>query len=133
MDSYPSPSRHPDLIGVQGGRANSFVLTPVGGAEYYVYILASGRNGTLYVGVTNDLARRINEHRTGTADSFTGRHGVTKLVWFKVTPDSPPPENVASLELKLIEAANPTWRDLYDELSLCTRVLPTLGPSIKSG
>ena len=102
------------------------MLTPVGGAEYYVYILASGRNGTLYVGVTNDLARRINEHRTGTADSFTGRHGVTKLVWFEVNPNV---EAAITREkrvkrwprpwkLQLIEAANPTWRDLYDELSL---------------
>ena len=47
---------------------------------YFVYILASRRNGTFYVGVTNDLARRIHEHRTGTVEGFTRRHGVSRLV-----------------------------------------------------
>ena len=50
---------------------------------YFVYILASQRNGTLYVGVTNDLIRRIGEHKQGLAPGFTAEHGVTLLVWFE--------------------------------------------------
>jgi predicted GIY-YIG superfamily endonuclease len=51
--------------------------------DYFVYILASRRNGTLYVGVTNDLARRVHEHRTGAADGFTRKHNVKRLVWYE--------------------------------------------------
>jgi putative endonuclease len=50
---------------------------------YHVYLLASGRHGTLYVGVTKDLSRRIWEHRTGVIPSFTSRYGVTRLVWYE--------------------------------------------------
>jgi putative endonuclease len=50
---------------------------------YYVYILASQPNGTLYIGVTNNLVRRVYEHREGLADGFTKRHGVKKLVYFE--------------------------------------------------
>ena len=49
-------------------------------AEYFVYILASGRHGTLYIGVTNDLSRRLSEHRLGTADAFTKKYRVQRLV-----------------------------------------------------
>ena len=92
---------------------------------YFVYILASERNGTLYVGVTGDLVRRVWEHRQKAVPGFAATHGVVRLVWY---------EAHASVEqailrekrikrwrrqwkLELIEAANPTWRDLYDELS----------------
>jgi putative endonuclease len=51
---------------------------------YFVYILASRRNGTLYTGVTNDLHRRIDEHRSGHGSEFTRRYRVTVLVWFEV-------------------------------------------------
>ena len=54
---------------------------------YYVYILASQRNGTLYVGVTNDLARRAFEHRNGLVQGFTKRYGVHILVWYEVHDD----------------------------------------------
>ena len=50
--------------------------------SYYVYILASKKNGTLYIGVTNDLARRIWEHREGLVEGFTKRYGVHQLVWY---------------------------------------------------
>ena len=53
--------------------------------EYYVYILASRRNGTLYVGVTNDLVRRIGEHRSGLLPGITRRYEVAMLVWFEST------------------------------------------------
>jgi len=54
---------------------------------YYVYILASKQNGTLYIGVTNDLVRRISEHREGLAPGFTKTYGVKRLVYFEVFDD----------------------------------------------
>jgi putative endonuclease len=90
---------------------------------YYVYIIASQRNGTLYVGVTNDLVRRVYEHRNGVAEGFSKRHGVKVLVYFEMH------ESIeAAIErekrlkrwqrkwkLELIERENPTWRDLWAE------------------
>ena len=93
--------------------------------QYWVYILASARNGTLYIGVTNDLVRRIYEHNHGLHEGFTSEHAVTMLVYYEVT---------ASIEaailrekqlkkwkriwkLRLIEDFNPHWHDLY--ASIC--------------
>jgi putative endonuclease len=56
-------------------------------AEYYVYILASRRNGTLYIGVTNDLVRRVSEHKNGIIEGFTKKFKVTQLVHFEDTND----------------------------------------------
>ena len=91
---------------------------------YYVYILASGRRGTLYVGVTNDLVRRVYELKAGAADSFTKRYGVKDLVWFEATPDVE--EAIRSekrikrwrrsYKISVIEERNPEWRDLYKGL-----------------
>jgi putative endonuclease len=92
---------------------------------YYVYMLASRRNGTLYLGVTNDLSRRVYEHKTKALPGFTSRYGVHMLVWYEVY------ENINDAigrekqlkkwervwKLKLIEDFNPTWRDLYYELN----------------
>ncbi len=91
---------------------------------YYVYLLVSKRNGTLYVGVTNDLGRRIWEHRAGVAEGFTKTHGIRHLVHFEVFDD---PVSAIEREKKLkrwrrewkialIERENPDWRDLYDEI-----------------
>ncbi len=88
---------------------------------YWVYILASGRNGTLYTGVTNDLARRAWEHREGAAESFTRRHKVDQLVWyeaFEQMTDAIAHEKRIkgwrrAWKLELIERDNPEWRDLY--------------------
>ncbi len=91
----------------------------VGGA-YYVYILASRRNGTLYTGVTNDLKRRTWQHKSRLATGFTTQYGVDRLVYFEAF------RNVASAiarekqikagsrrkKLELIEGHNPDWRDL---------------------
>jgi putative endonuclease len=94
--------------------------------SYFVYILASKRNGTLYVGVTNDLVRRMSEHKAKLVPGFTRRYGVDKLVYF---------EEYASIleartrerslkrwqrvwKLELIEKMNPEWRDLTYELAL---------------
>ncbi len=92
--------------------------------DYYVYIPASGRNGTLYVGVTNDLVRRLHEHRTGHSDGFTKRHAVARLVWYDTTPnieaairrEKRRKEWQRAWKVDLIEAGNPTWRDLYPDL-----------------
>ncbi len=92
---------------------------------YYVYMLASRRNGTLYIGVTNDLVRRVWEHKEGVVDGFTKSYGVHRLVWFEST------ENVHSAlqrertmkhwkrawKVALIEEDNPDWADLYDEIT----------------
>jgi putative endonuclease len=59
-------------------------------ATYYVHILASRPRGTLYIGVTDDLTRRVHEHRQGAADGFTNRYGIPRLVYFEAT------ENVAA-------------------------------------
>src|SRR5262249_27134115 len=92
---------------------------------YWVYILASVRNGTLYVGVTNDLMRRVQEHREGLVPGFTKRHRVKLLVFTEVHHDI----NEAILrekrikrwhrkwKLELIEAQNPQWRDLWLDLA----------------
>jgi len=92
--------------------------------SHWVYILASQRNGTLYVGVTRDLAKRMHEHRQGTTGGFTKRHRVHRLV-FAERHDSA----VAAIQreknlkhwprqwkLELIERDNPQWNDLYEQL-----------------
>ena len=92
--------------------------------KYYVYILASKRNGTLYTGVTNDLIRRVGEHKAGTNEGFTKRYKVDKLVYFESTNDvrdaikreKQIKKWLRKWKVELIESRNPEWRDLYDEL-----------------
>ena len=90
----------------------------------YVYIMASGRNGTLYVGVTSDLAKRVWEHRNGMVAGFTRKHGCKLLVWYEAFDDL---QQARTRELQMkkwkrlwklstIEAGNPEWRDLYQTL-----------------
>jgi putative endonuclease len=91
---------------------------------YYVYILASQRNGTLYVGVTNDLVRRMREHKDGLADGFTKKYGVKTLVYFEVFQDIN--EAIArekrikkykrEWKMNLIQEHNVEWRDLALDL-----------------
>ncbi len=93
--------------------------------DYYVYMLASGKYGTLYIGVTNDLARRIYEHKTGAATGFTEKYGVKSLVWYEVHQSiGAAIQREKSLKrwyrqwkIDLIEKANPGWLDLYDSLA----------------
>ena len=93
-------------------------------ASYYVYILASRPRGTLYIGVTNDLVRRIHEHREGIADGFTRRYGVKRLVYFEATEDVGAAirrekrlkEWQRVWKVALVEAHNPAWTDLYPGL-----------------
>ena len=92
--------------------------------RYWVYILASGRNGTLYVGVTNDLSRRVWEHRQGRCGSFTSRYGVTRLVWSEehryvndaIRHEKRIKKYPRQWKLNMIEQANPDWRDLLEAL-----------------
>jgi putative endonuclease len=92
---------------------------------YYVYILASRRNGTLYTGVTNDLVRRIHEHRMDAVDGFTKKYGVHILVWFESTDDVTAAIRREKTikkwnrqwKLALIEKDNPDWNHLYDEIT----------------
>jgi putative endonuclease len=89
-----------------------------------VYLLASRRNGTLYVGVTSDIARRAFEHREGLIAGFTRRYGVKMLVYyefFATMPDAIRREKQIkewrrAWKIELIERTNPEWRDLYDGL-----------------
>jgi putative endonuclease len=89
-----------------------------------VYLLASKRNGTLYVGVTSDLVKRVWEHKNHLVDGFTKRYGVDRLVWYEVhdTMESAIQREKAIKEwqrawkLELIEEFNPDWKDLYDSV-----------------
>ena len=94
--------------------------------SYYVYILASRRDGAIYVGVTNDIVRRVYEHRIKTVPGFTSKYNITQLVWYEVY-DDPTSAISREKELKkwkrswkvaLIEAQNPLWKDLYE--SICS-------------
>ena len=94
-------------------------------AYAYVYILASRRNGTLYIGVTNDLVRRLFEHRSGRVAGFTARYGVKRLVYFESHPDVEAAiRREKSLKrwrrawkIRLVEQGNPDWHDLYPGLA----------------
>ena len=89
-----------------------------------VYLLASRRNGTLYIGVTSQIMTRIHQHREGDIAGFTRKHGVKLLVWFEqhATMDSAFLREkrikkwARDWKLELIEAANPDWRDLAEDL-----------------
>ncbi|CAN1513716.1 COG2827 Predicted endonuclease containing a URI domain [Caulobacteraceae bacterium] len=91
---------------------------------FYVYILASRRNGTLYIGSTDSLTQRIWEHRQGLRPGFTKDHGVKILVWYQAFDtrggafrrERQMKEWQRLWKLRLIERTNPGWRDLYEDL-----------------
>ncbi len=93
--------------------------------HYFVYILASKRNGTFYTGVTNDLIRRVYEHKNGLADGFTKKHNVKMLVYFETTSDIEAAIHREKIikkwkrayKLDTIERMNPDWDDLYLSLT----------------
>jgi putative endonuclease len=91
---------------------------------YYVYMLASRPRGTLYIGITGDLVRRVWEHRCGAVPGFTSRYGVERLVRFEVFADVRAAIQrektlkhwLRAWKIALIERANPTWHDLWEEI-----------------
>lgn len=92
--------------------------------QSYVYMLSSMRYGTLYVGVTSDLIRRVWQHREGLADGFTKKHGVKTLVWFEahqdileaITREKQIKKWNRDWKITLIQKDNPFWRDLYPDI-----------------
>ena len=90
-----------------------------------VYILASERNGTLYVGVTSNLVKRVWEHKNDLVQGFTKRYGVHTLVWYEghetmasaIARERAIKEWRRAWKLELVEERNPAWRDLYEELA----------------
>ena len=93
--------------------------------NFYVYILSSQRRGTLYIGVTSNLIKRVYEHKNGVIDGFTKKYGVHQLVYYEIAKDS---KTALSRErqlkkwnrlwkIRLIEEHNPEWDDLYDSLT----------------
>jgi putative endonuclease len=88
---------------------------------YYVYILASKRNGTLYVGMTNKLAERVGQHKNGTASKFTRKYGVKKLVYYEghsgveeaISREKELKKWNRQWKMRLVDQFNPEWKDLY--------------------
>jgi putative endonuclease len=95
-----------------------------GDKQYYVYILAGKRNGTLYIGVTSDLVKRVFEHKSDLADGFSKRYGVHNLVYYEavdsidsaIAREKQMKKWDRAWKIRLIEKANPLWRDLYSDL-----------------
>jgi len=94
-------------------------------ADYFVYILTNKPRGTLYVGVTNDLVRRVYQHREGAVRGFTTRYGLKQLVHFE-RYDTPTlaiqrEKNIKhwsrAWKLDLVNSSNPQWRDLYNDIT----------------
>ena len=94
--------------------------------SYFVYILTSKRNGTLYIGVTNDLGRRVWEHRNGLIDGFTKKNGVKQLVYFEafdvvdaaIQRETRLKKYKREWKLNLIQSRNVEWKDLYETLNI---------------
>jgi len=87
----------------------------------HVYIMASQKNGTLYVGVTSDLSQRVYEHKTGATGGFTAKHGCHRLVWYEehhdiryaIERDKTIKRWPRRWKIELIETINPEWNELY--------------------
>ena len=92
--------------------------------NYFVYILANKRNGTLYIGITDNLIKRVYEHKNKLIDGFTKKYNIHRLVYYETTNDIQSAINrekqlkkwIRKWKLELIEKENPEWKDLYDDL-----------------
>jgi len=92
--------------------------------DAYVYMMASKKNGTLYVGVTSDLVKRVYEHKQGIVESFTKKYGIHQLVWYEyhaaiseaILRERQIKKWKRAWKIELIEKNNPLWRDLYDDI-----------------
>ena len=92
--------------------------------QFYIYILATKRNGTLYLGVTSDIVKRVWQHKNGLVEGFTNKYGIKRLVYYEIYEDA---ENAIKREkqlkkwrrawkVELIEEKNSEWRDLYADI-----------------
>ena len=92
--------------------------------DAYVYMMASKKNGTLYVGVTSDLVKRVYEHKQGIVDGFTKKYDIHQLVWYEyhaaiseaILRERQIKKWKRAWKIELIEKNNPLWRDLYDDI-----------------
>jgi putative endonuclease len=112
------------MLGGRSGRAQRepepIPTDPSMTCQYYVYILASRKHGTLYIGITNDILRRVHEHKLKLVRGFSAKYGINKLVYFEIFDD--PASAIArekqlkkwgrDWKLELIESNNPGWVDL---------------------
>ena len=93
--------------------------------QFYIYLLANNHNTVLYVGVTNDIVRRVDEHRAGEVKGFTSKYNVHKLVYYEVydsildaiAREKQIKKGSRAKKIALIVKDNPTWRDLWEEIS----------------
>jgi len=119
-------TRNLEIPGSCCARPGMTVERAEGVMSHYVYILASRKDGAIYIGVTNDIIRRIYEHRTKAVPGFTSKYNITRLVWFEIYDD---PISAISREkelkkwkrswkVQLIETNNPQWDDLYDSICI---------------
>ena len=94
-------------------------------SAFYVYMLASDRNGTLYVGVTSDLVKRVWQHKEGFVEGFTKEYGVKQLVWYEqhdsaeaaITREKQLKKWNRAWKIELIQTMNPYWNDLYEDIA----------------
>ncbi len=92
--------------------------------NFFVYMLASGQNGTLYIGVTSDLVKRIWEHKNKVVEGFTEKYDVNMLVWFEqhdnaesaIRKEKRLKKYPRQWKINLITEKNPDWNDLYDDI-----------------
>lgn len=97
----------------------------MGNRQYYVYILAKKRNGTFYTGVTNDIVKRVYEHKTNAAEGFTKKYGIKMLVYYEITDSIEQAilrEKLIkkwrrAIKIEAIERMNPEWKDLYHDIT----------------
>lgn len=100
----------------------------------FVYIMASKRNGTLYIGVTNNLARRVAEHKAGINKGFTSRYNVKRLVYYEcftsfqsaIAREKQLKEWNRAWKIALIEEANPSWRDLSPDVNVTEELIQSI-------
>ena len=113
------------MLRESGASSNHQCLSVRKDRNYWVYILASRIGGTLYIGVTNDLVRRVHEHRTKTVDGFSKRYNVCRLVYFEqfddiefaIRREKRLKKWNRTWKIRLIEERNPHWADLYPAIA----------------
>ena len=94
--------------------------------NFYVYILCSKRNGTLYIGITSDLIKRLYEHKNDLVNGFTKKYNVHRLVWYEIhesaesaiTREKQIKKWKRAWKIKMIEQSNPEWNDLYETICI---------------